>query len=395
MAIQWEAEACDLDNDPRSGALITRLTSAVMSNINIYCEQPYTTPDGRYIAYTRAPGPDPRVPPYELRAADLERLRTACIEPVVVSNFVGTASWSGLIYYLRPNGELIRVDVATLEKEIVITHWDLPPHFGLQSVSPDQHYLIGVLRQPNFRMAIVRVDLAARDWKVIFEHDETLTHLQFNPVHGRDILVQLNRGQRIDHLGRRLAVEGATPSTTHFYIDADGGNMRPLPVGPPHTASCCGHAAWVADTGRVGLAVNWPGMSVRREDLARGDLHDARHPEGNFVTAGPGDERPRVFAAPEHLFNHVNVSRCGRYFVCDSYRNGIPGAIELVVGNIETGRYRTLVSDCGAQGGGPACSHPHAYFTADNRNVIYNADHYHVCHVYAARIPDDFLSSLD
>jgi len=37
MAITWKAEACDLDDDPRSGARITRLTRAVMSNINIYC----------------------------------------------------------------------------------------------------------------------------------------------------------------------------------------------------------------------------------------------------------------------------------------------------------------------------------------------------------------------
>jgi hypothetical protein len=80
--------------------------------------------------------------------------------------------------------------------------------------------------------------------------------------------------------------------------------------------------------------------------------------------------------------------------VCDSYRNGLPGHIELVIGNIETGKYRTLVSDCGAQGGGPACSHPHPYLTADNRNVIYNADPYQICHVHAARVPPGFLEAL-
>jgi hypothetical protein len=226
-----------------------------------------------------------------------------------------------------------------------------------------------------------------------------LGHIQFNPVHGRDILVQLNRGMSIDNYGRIRYHQGSAPGATHFYIGADGGNYRELPIGEPFTAPSCGHTAWVADTGRIGIAVNWTGMSVRREVLessnAQGTLHDPRHPQGNFMVVGPQDEKPHVFTAPEHIFNHVNVSRCGQYFVCDSYRNGIPGPIEIVVGNIVTGKYRTLVSDCGAQGGGPACSHPHPYFTANNHHVIYNADPHHVCHVHAARIPDEFMESLE
>jgi len=394
MAINWRAEACDLDRDPSSGALITRLTSTVMSNINIYCEQPYTNPAGTRIAYTRAHSADPRVPPYELCVADIVKLRVAVIEHHVASNMVATSSWSGQIYYLRPNGELIRVCLDTLEKQIVFTHWDLPTRFTIESVSPDQRYLIGVMRTPQFTSQIVRVDLQEKSWQAIFEHDEVLGHIQFNLVHGRQILVQHNRGLRIDHLGRRKQVEGAELSATHFCIDADGSNYRELPIGPPHTAGSCGHSAWISDTGSIGLAVRWPGMTVIKEELARGNLHDPLHPEGNFVVVGPDDPKPAIFRAPEHLFNHVNVSKCGRYFVCDSYRNGVPGPIELVVGNIATGKYRTLVSDCGAQGGGPACSHPHAYFTADSRNVIYNSDRYHVCHVYAARVPEGFLESL-
>src|SRR5688572_21245539 len=115
MAIRWEAEACDLADDPGSGARITRFTGRPISNINIYCEQPYTSPEGKYIAYTRASSPDPRVPPYELCVADLQTLRVASLEPVVASMLVATSSWSGLIYYLRPNGELVCVDIATQE----------------------------------------------------------------------------------------------------------------------------------------------------------------------------------------------------------------------------------------------------------------------------------------
>jgi len=337
VAILWKPEACDLECDPQSGAGITRLTTTPVSNLNIYCEQPNATPDGKRIAYTRAPSPDPRKPPYELCVADLERLRVAVIEPEVACHWVGTSSWSGLTYYVRPNGELVCVDLTTLEKRIVMTHWDLPPYFKLQSVSPDQRYLIGAIRQPDFTCAIVRVDLEQRDWRVIFEHDEMLNHLQFNPVHGRDILVQWNRGTGIDHRGEKRHAEGATKGATHFYLDCDGGNRRDLPLAEPLTASSCGHSAWIADTGRIGIGLNWPGMTVRREDLAKGSYHDPRHPQGNFAVVGPDDDAPAFFNAPEHLFNHVNVSKCGKYFVCDSYRNGVPGPIELVVGNITTG----------------------------------------------------------
>ena len=73
----------------------------------------------------------------------------------------------------------------------------------------------------------------------------------------------------------------------------------------------------------------------------------------------------------------------------------LPGSIELVVGNIGTGKSRVLLGDCGAQGGGPACSHPHPYMTADNRRVIFNADRFGVCHVYAAHVTPEFLQSLE
>ena len=393
MTIRWEAEACDLEDDPVSGAPITRLTSRVMSNINIYCEQPYCTPDGNLIAYTRASTPDPRVPPYALGAIDLTRLRTTLIDPEVASYFIGTSSWSGLMYYLRPNGELICVDLATLEKQIIITHWELPMTMNLDSVSPDHRYLAGIVYRPETNLFnVIRVDLKSRDYKIIYQSEETLSHLQFNPVHGRDIMIQINKGQRFDPKTGHWHHDNI--SVTHIYIDVEGNNFRPLPLGPPYTASTCGHAAWISDTGRIGVAVAWKNQHGRFQDLDQNALHDDRHPNGNFIVVGPDDKAPTVFTAPEHLFNHVNVSKCGQYFVCDSYRKGF-AAMELVVGNIRTGKYRTLVSNCGGQGGGAASTHPHAYFTTDNRHVIYNADPHHVCHVYKARVTDEFMESLE
>lgn len=393
MVKKWQSEACDLFHDPVSGALITRLTCSVMHNINIYCEQPYTSTDGKRIAYIRSSGPDPRVPPYQLCVADIEKLKVMLVEPEVWSFLVGTSAWSGKIYYLTSDMELARFDISSLEKEIVLTSWELPEDVCFDTVSPDYRYLVCTMRTHE-KNEILRVDLKEKTWKVIFRNDEVLSHVQFNPVHGKDILVQHNRYQKIKPDRTRVGSKETEEFTTHFIIDVEGKNFKQLKVGPPYTAGSTGHSGWIADTGKIGLTVRWPAMSEEEPSARYKLIHDNRHPQGNFVVVEPNEE-PVVFSAPEHLFNHVNISKCGTYFICDSYKNGIPGPIEIVVGNIKTGKYRTLVSNCGAQGGGAACSHPHPYMTADNKNVIFNADPYGICHVHAARIPDDFLKSLE
>ena len=90
-------EACDLGRDPVSGARITRLTSAVMTNVNIYCEQPYTSADGRRIAVVRSPEADPREGPRIVSAessprAGLDTRRLPLRRPVT-----GTVGVSGEI----------------------------------------------------------------------------------------------------------------------------------------------------------------------------------------------------------------------------------------------------------------------------------------------------------
>jgi len=384
----WNAEACDLHHDTSSGALITRLTTALKVNINIYCEQPYGTPDGKRIAMIRSQEADPRMPPFDLCVIDLETLKLGVLERNCQSVFVGTVSWSGMIYYLNDRFELIRVSLDTLEKEVMLTHWPLPDDFVLQSVTADHRYLIGVMSRPDYTSVMVRIDMVEKKVEVIYEHPEVLTHLQCHPTNPTEIMVQLNRGFGVDDMGKTRPIENSPGGATHFFVDINGGNVRPLPIGPPITMSSSGHSAWVAETGRMAFSTHW-------NDMGHAGPLDDRYPEGNVFTAAPGEEKPRVFVMPEHRCNHMSVSKCGRYFVSDSYWKGIPGPIPLIVGNFETGKYRAIVEDSGAQGGGAACSHPHAYLTADNKNVIYNSDKYHVPHVYAARVPEGFLESLD
>lgn len=397
MTIQWKYEACDLKPDPVSGAKIAALTTSPCVSNNIYCEQPYTSPDGRRVAILRY-----RDPNFDegamLLVSDVLSLKLALIEPRIVGG-ICNAAWSGFIYYwvADPAGNrCIRVSLMTLEKETLFIDDGkscprLPGGGGGSSVSPDQRFMIYMHQmEHNGRLtcAIIRIDLKEKSWKVIHDHPELVNpHLQFNPVHGRDILVQHNRGWAITPEGVRVLPDAdRTLGTTLFTMDAEGQNKKPLPVGEPDSLSSTGHECFIADTGMVAFTVAWnpPGG------------FDPRHPLGNLLYATPGDKKARNFATPEHHFNHICVSRCGKYWLCDSYHMGLPGPVPLVIGNFKTGRFRTLLHDCGALCGGAQFTHPHAYFTADNQHVIYNGTlaFGSVHQVMAARIPDGFLASL-
>jgi len=390
--------------DSGSGARIIQLTSAAAISNNIYGEQPYGSPDGRRIIIARCrdfcwdnEG--------ELLVHELDTLLTSKVVPRALGvRSVFTSAWSGLMYYWTPERCLMRLSLMSLEQEEVYRENDpsaqLGRDGGAASVSPDQRYVILQARRlrgpgsPTFQ--IIRLDLHRGIREVIYEDPEICNaHLQFNPFNGNEILVQNNRGVRMDADGR-LIYRHSKHGTTLFVIDLDGNTKRYLPVGEPVTASCTGHECFVGDSGKVMWSVTWE--SPDRNHM----VHDSRFPEGNIMTARPGDERPDVFRAPEHFFVHVSASRCGRYFVADSYvGGGVFSASHqlrspsLVIGNFATGKYRTLVEDSMASGGGNQCTHTHPYLTADNGYVIFNADpNYSIPQVYAAEVPKEFLESL-
>ena len=422
MPALWAQESCDRRDDPVSGARIIQLTSAALISNNIYGEQPYGSPDGKRILMSRCEdfcwdeeG--------SLLVHELDSLKTS----MVVRKMKGVrgainSAWSGLVYFWTPERKLMRLSLTTLEMKEVYTEEDpdapLPgattssdprarndylERFGLASlpgasVSPDQRYIIGTA--PRFSgpgspvFQIIRLDIKKRTREVILEHPELSNpHLQFNPVHGRQILVQHNQGLRLQRDGSLK--KGRVIECRLFVIDSDGRNQRTIPVGSPITAGCTGHECFIADTGRVLFSV---GIDARSMYDWR---HDARHPAGNLFTAAPGDRRPECFRAPEHLFYHVSASRDGKYFVADSiphgraFKGGKLQRASLVVGNLGTGNYRVLVEDSEASGGGNQCTHTHPYLTADNRYVIYNADPHGTAQVFAAKLPQGFLASLE
>lgn len=398
MPVNWARESCDRRDDPVSGARIIQLTSAAAISNNIYGEQPYCSPDGERLIISRCQdfcfdqeG--------SLLIHSLPNLRTTMIVHKVKGvRGVFNNAWSGICYYWSAERVLMRINMMTLEHQEIYREEDPEAPLPDSSVSPDQRYIIGVtprLTGPNAPVfQIIRFDMQTGTRMVIFEHPELCKHLQFNPIHGKQILIQNNRGEYMKADGS--PDQRSATDTTLFVIDADGSNQRYVPVGNPHTAPCTGHECFLADTGKVLFTVGW-NNAVSEYHFE----HDHRYPTGNIFTARTGDEKPTHFCAPDYFCNHISASRDGKYFVADGWHHSIfkDGALQpcaLLIGNLETGRYRVLVENTLASGGGNQCTHTHPYLTADNRHVIYNSDAYYgLPQVYAARLPEGFLASLD
>ncbi|NQU09619.1 hypothetical protein HQ590_02420 [bacterium] len=376
--VAWTFEGADLGPDPDSGAAVRRLTSGPMMNHLIYCEQPYTSPDGKRVAIIR--GCDFTFEnDFSLLVAEPDSLRIARVERSIPRSIAHT-SYSEWLYYLTHQGGLRRVSLLTLAKEQLLPDGSIPTDTSVQSITPDNEQIVCWEGPGRAEKQIVTYATRSSERRVLFTHpDNNNPHLQVEPVHGNLILLQLVPLGRVPVL----------------VLDRDGSNRQTLPVGAPFTNESSGHMTWITGTERVVIAVEW-------DRAAR--AHDPRHPEGNLVITGPGDETPTIFSAPEHAVYHVSVSRCGTYFVADdflafeldAFRRGHIGPARIVVGNLRTGKYRTLIRDCQSYGmAGTSNWEPIPYLTADNRYVIYDASPFGVTQVFAARVPPEFLASLE
>ncbi|KYH41508.1 MAG: hypothetical protein AYL32_004800 [Candidatus Bathyarchaeota archaeon B26-2] len=375
--VKWTYESVDRETYAASGSRVVQLTSAPVISNNIYCEQPYCTSEGGRFAFIRMLY-SPLGPSVSLYLCDLETRRLALIEPEVHPG-IACCKYSGVIYYVamrRGSKELVRVNLEDLQKEAVFDLEGVPPFRTIGSVSPDHRYYVNLhIPKPNL-CQIIRLDLEKGEWQVIHEKRDIINpHPQYEPSSGRDILIQHNRGGLVDEDGNIVRLVGDEGATL-YLIDSGGGNYRPLPVGKPYTNAITGHECWIGNTGRVLLTV-----SASPEEAVR---------SGNLLAVKPGDEYPHT-VSKGYMLNHISVSRDGRFFVGDAWnRPGKP----IVVGSIETGRCRVLCVS-GASGGRPQYTHPHPYFTGDNRWVIFNSDRTGIPHIYAASVSEDLLSSLE
>jgi Tol biopolymer transport system component len=370
-------ELVQREADPRSGAEIYQLTSCPAINDHIYFEVPYMDAGSRYVLFTRRYS---SVGSVELWRADLERSRVTQIsEPLdAVRGYAVSPDQRYFYCTCRLNDwsyQLLQVDISTLEERRWAFSTGGAQLRSLGGVTPDLRYYIQSAYLGNKRYGIVRLDLESGAFQVIHDRGQDLcnAHPQVDPSGSNDILIQHNRGAIADEDGSIILLVGEIGATL-YLIDIDGEHHRTLPVGKPHTGRVQGHQCWIGKTGEILLTIGGP-----KEELIEA---------GNLLALRPGDAQARVVANGTY-FDHANASRDGRFFVSDTS----PDA-EIVVGSIRTGKWRPLCSS-GSSLSRPQYTHPHPYFSPDNRWVIYNSDRTGIPHVFAAKVPDGLLAELD
>jgi hypothetical protein len=366
---RWVREQIYRGTDPLSGSKIFQLTSAAKISHDIYGEQLYCSADGNRIAFLRLETTDHRDGPMELFVTDIKQrgVKRMGKAPFFL---VGGNGREDTLFYVRQRDDdqltITRLNFSTLEQEDLFTFGEcpIPEHRGLLAVSPDQRWCMILRKLGERRYGIDRIDLEKKTWKSIHENDDIFNaHLQFNPA-GGELMVQQNRGGLLTsdfQVVRSVGPEGATL----YVIDKNGENVRPLPIGKPHTAPVTGHECWVADTGKILLTTHG----------------------GKIYLAEPGAEKADLVAIGAG-FMHITASPDGEFFVVDSIGTG-----RLFVGCIATRKVLPLC-DSGASGGSPQYTHTHPYITPGNRHVIYNSDRTGIAQVYAATIPETLLAEL-
>jgi hypothetical protein len=362
-----------------SGAEIHQLTSVPAINDHRYFEVPYMDASSRYVLFTRQVD---SIGPVALWRADLERrLVTQVTEPTGRMRGQAVSPDQRYFYYvnLLDDGdyELVRLEIATLETESWRMDGGALAPRTLGSVTPDLRYYINSAYLGAKRFAIWRFDFQTGERTIIWEQGEEMcnAHPQIDPG-GTDLMIQHNRGAQVDDEGRMVVRFGEIGKTI-YLIDIDGGNHRTLPWGKPYTRPTQGHQCWIGKTHGILSTVSERGVS--REQLAE---------EGNLLALWPGEERP-VVVGRGYAYSHVNASRDGRFWVGDELE-----AARLVVGSLKTARC-ALLCETGSSMSSPQYTHPHPYFRPDNRWVIYNSDRTGIPQVYAARVPEGLLESLE
>jgi hypothetical protein len=384
MPSTWIPEAIRFSQDAESGAVIEQLTSEPVTSTNIYCEQRYTSADGTRIAISRTPFGGPA----ELWVCNLTSLRLC---RVAQGRALGANARCNAVYYLDADSttcRLMRLDLQTLASTELACFADgMLPH-GV-TVSPDERYIVsGPFPVSDTVFSLKRTQIGGGTPRTLCEIEDMFNpHVQFDPSGSGQLVVQINRGGRLNLPGGARALTGRLGATL-CTVDVESGQVRPLPVGRPHTPPISGHECWAGTTGRLLFTAGQYDVTASSfVTYASPPEEERAMPPAAIYSVAPGDAAARV-VAQGLLFNHLAASDDGRFFVADDHATG-----RIYVGSIATGRYRGLCDSHTRQG---ACqhSHVHAYMTPDNRYVIFNSIVTGVAQVYAAQVPPGFLEAV-
>ncbi len=363
-----------------TGAEIWQVTTEKERHSNIYCEVPYCSRDSKYFVYERRNPKRKDKNPTEFVVVELGTWKRHLLDAGYERGICATAiTHDGVFYYLKRRAKgglgLMRADLATGKKQQVheLAYGNRIQTLG--TVSADKrYYACGVRVDDECKdFGILRVDLEKGAEDVI-DRDPYIfnAHPQFEPGQSKQIMIQHNRGGYYGPDKRIKKLVGPEGATLYLLSVADG-KRTTLQVGKPHTTPITGHEAWIGKTKEMLLSV------TARDDYA---------PEkGNLLGVRAG--RPARVVARGYWFNHVGVSRCGRFFSCDDWRD----TYKVVIGSTKTGK-TAVVCESKTKPARAQNTHPHPYLTPDLKWVIFNSNRTGHPHIYAASVPEGMIEGI-
>lgn len=325
---------------------------------DIYGEQPYGDPTGRWIAIRYHAKAGKRGALSVIDLTDGSRRDVLKGKPP----FPAFHAWGEYLYFhQKVKGQLMlrRCRYATVEVENVAPLPSERGRFSYGTVSPDLRYYAVCVKKGRAPSKVHLLDLRTGRWRLLLDkpgyHPK---HEQFSRDGRNRVLIQLNRMPDVKQvLLGELAVSGGE---------------KLFPADRPHTPRPTGHEAWIGETSSIFF-------STGRD----------RGAKGNVWTAKVGDAGPTLVPASVRRIGHVSVSRCGRYWIGDCGAKGVP----IFIGSFSSGVSKRLVFSRTVYDG-KQWSHAHPYLTADNKWLIFNARREGHPQVYGAKLPEGWLESL-
>lgn len=357
-----------------SGSDMGQITSSPMIHQHIYPEAPIFTPDSRFFVYARSAAADQPIS-FWLCETGSWRLFQITDEDSVTGPVISPDG--NYLYYIWEKSPgtsiLIRKHLWSGKREEWIVAEGVSEAYWLGTPSPDGRYYFSAYTDNQGMSHVIRFDLEQRSWKTIHSKADIFnSHPQCEQGKGNDLLIQHNRGGKLNEFGEPDPLIGPEGATL-YLIDINGENYRPLRIGKPYSPKVQGHQCWLGKTGRAIVALD--------------NDYEAGGKKGNLVSIGDGDEKPALVAGGVHFW-HVASSADGRLFIADDrYGN-------IWIGSVKNGKYRKLCNS-GTIRGSEQYTHSHPFLSPDCRFAFFNSTKSGIPHIYGATVPEEFLKSLD
>jgi len=358
-----------------TGVIVTQVTEDESPKENIYCELPWCDKYSHGFVYRQKnsePGPN---------TSNYIYCKFESWETEVIGTGLGSCgvTFEGIFFYRRVaqgKQEFVRVNLTSGESRVI---YEFPEDFspkGNVTISPDErYYAYGVAMSFDPVMfGIELIDIKSGTREIInTDPDICNPHTQFEPTHGKWVMVQHNRG--CEHLpdGTRTRLVGEE-GATEYLVSIPDGKVTRLPVGTPHTTGITGHEAWISGQDEILMSVG------ARDDYA---------PEnGNLIAVKATGEVRRV-GIKDIQVNHVGTTPDGRFFSVDDWR----GTSKLVIGSSKTGRC-AVICESRTSMSQSQDTHGHPYLSPDAKWLVYNSDSPGRPQIHVAAIPDTITTDV-